>query len=179
MAEIKPKYVQMQINPTKSVKRLYLVRHAKSSWKYDLPDFDRPLKKRGFNDAKLVSNHLKTFSLSPDLIISSGANRAKTTADIFVENLNLKSVNFIINNDVYDFSGESLLSVLKSCDKNIDKLLIFGHNYALTNIANTYGNTYIENITTSGFVEIHFNIDSWSQIKKGETKTILFPKHLK
>lgn len=169
----------MQEIPTKSNKVLYLVRHAKSSWKYDLRDFDRPLKKRGFNDANLISNHLKTFSLSPDLIISSGAERAKTTAKIFIENLNLKKVNFLINNEVYDFSGQSLLNVLKSCNNSIDKLLIFGHNSALTNIANAYGSKAIDNITTSGFVEIHFATDKWENIKKGETKTILFPKHLK
>ena len=57
--------------------------------------------------------------------------------------------------------------------------MIFGHNYALTNIANSYGSVAIDNITTSGFVEINFNTDSWSKIKNGVTKTIVFPKQLK
>ncbi|WP_299892247.1 histidine phosphatase family protein [uncultured Lacinutrix sp.] len=163
----------------KGIKILYLVRHAKSSWEYDLPDFKRPLKQRGHNDAILISNHLKSVILKPDLILSSGAERAKITAQIFIKNLEFETVNFEIDNDIYDFSGASLLNVLKSCDNSIDKLLIFGHNYALTNIANSLGSIAIDNITTSGFVEIHFDENRWKNIKKGETKKILFPKDLK
>lgn len=163
----------------KSVKILYLVRHAKSSWEHDLPDFKRPLKQRGFNDAKMISSHLKSLISMPDIILSSGAERAMATAQIFIKNLGFETVNLRIDNAIYDFSGESLLNVLKSCDDSIDKLLIFGHNYALTNIANSLGDVSIANITTSGFVEIHFEENSWKNIKKGETKKILFPKDLK
>jgi len=57
--------------------------------------------------------------------------------------------------------------------------MVFGHNNALTTIANTYGNEYIENITTSGYVELHFEISRWKNLNVGETKKIVFPKHLK
>jgi len=163
----------------KSVKILYLVRHAKSSWEHDLPDYKRPLKNRGIKDANLISNHLKILDLSPDLILTSGAQRAKSTAEIFIKNLKLENKDFIINDDLYDFSGDSVLSVLQHQSNFIDKLLVFGHNYAFTNIANSMGSIAIESLTTSGFVEIHFEENKWSNIKKGVTKTILFPKHLK
>ena len=56
----------------KHVKRLYLIRHAKSSWKDpDLDDFDRPLNKRGKTDAPLMGKRLKEQGVKPDLIISS------------------------------------------------------------------------------------------------------------
>jgi len=155
------------------------MRHAKSSWEHDVIDFDRPLKKRGENDALLISNYLKNRFLEPDLILSSSALRAKKTANIFIENLDLKSINFELKKELYDFSGNELLNVIKFCPDSIDKLMIFGHNNALTNFVNTYGDKRIENVATSGFVEIHYNIDSWKKINVGATKRVVFPKDLK
>ncbi len=169
----------MQKNRLKSVKILYLIRHAKSSWKYNVPDDERPLKKRGANDALLVSNELKNSILIPDMILSSYAKRAKNTAQIFTQNLSLNNIEFKIKDALYDFSGSNLLNTIQSCDDNIDKLMVFGHNYAITNFVNTYGNKYIENVPTSGFVEIHFDESSWKILKKGKTERIVFPKDLK
>ena len=120
-----------------NIKILYLVRHAKSSWIENLPDFVRPLNERGVNDANLVSNHIKTKIKTPDLILSSGADRAKTTAEIFVNNLKFNQIEFQINKDLYDFSGELLLNVIKTCEKSVNTLLIFGHNSAITNFVNS------------------------------------------
>ena len=65
------------------MKRLYLVRHAKSSWKDpDLDDFDRPLNKRGKRDAPLMGQKLRQADVRPDLIVSSPAKRAAKTAKI-------------------------------------------------------------------------------------------------
>ncbi|WAC02849.1 histidine phosphatase family protein [Lacinutrix neustonica] len=169
----------MQINTIKSVKTVYFVRHAKSCWNNNDSDFDRPLKKRGIKDANLVSNYLKNKAIDPDLILCSSANRTRLTADIFIENLALNSVKTEYIKALYDFSGEGLLNVLKSCDNSIDKVLIFGHNYAMTNVVNQLGSTPISNMTTSGFVEIDFNIDRWKDLKKGDTKLIVFPKDLR
>lgn len=161
------------------MKKLYLVRHAKSSWKNNLKDFDRPLKKRGFKDALLVSKYLNNSFLMPDQILSSGALRAKTTAKIFIENLELNSIKFELKNELYDFSGNQLLNVIRYSDDSIDKLMIFGHNNAITNFVNTYGDKRIINVTTSGFIEIDYNINSWNDINIGTTKRVVFPKDLK
>ena len=61
----------------------------------------------------------------------------------------------------------------------MNNVLIFGHNYALTNFANKFGDVLIENVTTSGFVKISFDVYSWKNLFKGHTKKIVFPKHLK
>ena len=84
-------------------KILQLFRHGKSSWKHNLPDHDRPLKQRGFNDINLVSEHIKKDFLKPDLILSSTANRARTTSENYIENLGLKTVNFQLKKELYDF----------------------------------------------------------------------------
>jgi len=160
-------------------KIIQFIRHAKSSWQFNVTDHDRPLKKRGVKDAKLVSNHLKTNFLKPNLILSSTANRAKSTAMLFVDNLQLKNIHFEQKKALYDFSGDSVLEVIKNCDDTVDVLMIFGHNYALTNLCNSLGNTTIDNVTTSGFIQLEFEQNSWKNIKKGKTTKIVFPKHLK
>ena len=161
------------------MKTLLLVRHAKSCWENNLPDFDRPLNKRGIKDTNLVSNALMDSNINPNIILCSAANRTRLTADIFVKNLSLESIKIEYLKDLYDFSGDALLKVLMSLDDFHDCVLLFAHNYALTNFVNAYGSTYIDNVTTSGFVKINFEIKSWRNLNKGQTTKIVFPKHLK
>lgn len=161
------------------MKNLYLVRHAKSSWEYDLSDHERPLNKRGFKDANLVSKHLKGSLNLPDLVISSDAVRAKTTARIFVDNLGISDNIFTLNHKLYDFSGSDLREVIEDCDNSVDTLMVFGHNHAMTYFVNTYGNKPIGNVATSGFTHIELDIDSWKDLNKGVTIQTVFPKQLK
>ena len=70
------------------MKKLYIIRHAKSSWKdFSLADYDRPLNKRGFFNAPFMGNILKEKRVMPDLILSSPALRAKTTAEIIAKSI--------------------------------------------------------------------------------------------
>ncbi len=162
-----------------NMKKLILVRHAKSSWKHDLSDINRPLKERGFNDARLVAETFDTYNFQIDAVLSSDAVRAMTTAEIFKDVLKISEIDFSLKHALYDFSGESLVNVIKNCNNNIDSLMIFGHNYALTNFVNSYGSKYIDNVPTSGVVVINFDITDWGQLKKGKTILTLFPKELK
>ena len=161
------------------MKNLYLVRHAKSSWKFDVSDHERPLKKRGTIDAHLVSNYLKGKIKKPDMVISSDANRAKTTAEIFTSILGIEESIIEYDHELYDFSGFKLTKVIKECDDSINTLMIFGHNYALTHFVNEFGDKFIDNVTTSGFTHIALDIDSWQDLKKGRTILTVFPKDLK
>jgi len=161
------------------MKTLTLVRHAKSSWDFDVDDKDRPLKLRGIQDAHLVSNHVKDKLLAPETVFSSIANRALHTCAIFTRNLNLPYGKVNIVDDMYDFSGSYLIETIKNCDDNITNLMVFGHNYAITSFVNIYGSTYIDNVPTSGVVVIKFEVSSWKEIDKGETVLTVFPKDLK
>ncbi|MCL5128073.1 MULTISPECIES: histidine phosphatase family protein [unclassified Algibacter] len=161
------------------MKKLILVRHAKSSWKHNVIDHERPLNNRGLEDAHLVSKYFSTFKIMPDLLISSDANRAKTTAEIFISTLNISNKIVQYNHEVYDFSGEMLTRTIKSCSKSIDCLMVFGHNHAVTDFANSYGNKIIDNIPTCGVVVIDFETSDWNDIKPGNTIEIISPKDLK
>ncbi len=161
------------------MKKLILVRHAKSSWEHNVIDHERPLNNRGFKDAGLVSANFKDSRYDVDVILSSDAVRAKTTANIFVSNLDIDASMVRLNHDLYDFSGYNLIETIKSTDDVTDTLMIFGHNHAITAFVNTYGDRYIENVPTSGVVVIEFDITGWNKLKQGKTIQTLFPRDLK
>ncbi|TYB70052.1 histidine phosphatase family protein [Bizionia saleffrena] len=162
-----------------NVKILILIRHSKSLWRHNVSDMQRPLKKRGINDANLVSNSLKDGASTPDVILCSPSKRTQETAQIFIDNLGFNIVDFKLIDNLYDFSGHEVIEVIKSCDDILNTIMVFGHNNALTAIANNFGNEYIANVPTSGFLEIHFETSSWKNLTMGQTKKIVFPKHLK
>ena len=161
------------------MKKLILVRHAKSSWNEDVKDHDRGLESRGFTDADLVSLNFKEYQLKPDKVISSTAKRAKTTAKIFLENLEIDSANLELNENLYDFSGENLIKTIREIPDNFDVLMVFGHNNALTDFVNTFGDMPIENVPTSGLVVIEFHAELWKNIYKGQTIKVIFPRDLR
>jgi len=161
------------------MKELILIRHAKSSWEHQVTDFERPLKGRGIKDARMISNHIRNKIIKPDLILSSDANRAKSTAKIFLDILDFNDTLFHLNHNLYDFSIGKLIQEIKNCDDSVDSLMLFGHNHAITAFACTFGSRYFDNVPTCGLVHIRFNINSWKDLNQGETLYTVFPKDLK
>lgn len=155
------------------------MRHGKSSWDYSVSDKDRPLKERGIADAQLVASELKLLDLKIDASFSSPANRALHTAMITLRTLDFPFSKFQVTNDLYDFSGESVVDFVHNINNDIDTVLIFGHNHAFTEIATSWGNYYIGNVPTSGLVQINFEIDQWSAASRGRIEKTIFPKQLK
>lgn len=164
--------------PSKPMKTLYLVRHAKSSWDYPVADLDRPLFTRGVNEAHLLSKHIEQLGVKPQKMISSPAIRALHTAIIFAKNLHYPLNNIDIDPNLYDFYGNQLLDVIKNADDSIDKLMIFCHNNAVTSVVNNIGNKPIVNVSTCGFASIEFDVSHWKEVKKGNTTLFLKPKQL-
>lgn len=161
------------------MKNLILVRHAKSSWDAPLQDIDRPLDQRGMKDAHLVSINIKDFIPKTYIIWSSIAKRASDTARIFAQNILYPIECIVYKDDLYTFDENQLEKIIKSCDNKIDSLIIFGHNAAITNFVNKFGDIKIDNVPTCGFVSLQFKSDYWEKIQKGETKKIIVPKDLK
>ncbi len=162
-----------------TMKTLYLVRHAKSSWKHDVDDHKRPLKKRGQRDAHLVSEKVKAEIVPPQKIVTSDATRALSTAHFFKEALDVPESNFEMEHELYDFSGQNVMRIIKSLDDSLDTVMIVGHNHAFTSIVNMLGDRYIENVPTCGFVMLQFDEDHWKDITTGRTVKTIFPRDLK
>ena len=159
-------------------KRIIIVRHAKSSWQYDVRDHERPLSDRGIKDAHKISHECRKI-LNPDLIISSDATRARTTASIFISNLLIEKKVVHLNPNLYDFSGEKLIEVIKAFQNELNEILIFGHNHAITFFVNKFGDKYFDNVPTCGLVIIEFDINQWNDLKKGKTIKTMFPRDFK
>ena len=161
------------------MKTLILVRHGKSSWEYAVGDKDRPLLERGINDGLLVSDKFHEQGFEIDSIFSSPANRALHTAMIFCRQMYFPLHKFRTTESLYDFSGDEVLHFVKELDNNLETVMIFGHNHAFTYIANSLGNSYIENVPTSGLVQLEFDVEDWISLEKGTTKQTIFPKQLR
>jgi phosphohistidine phosphatase len=161
------------------MKNLILVRHGKSSWEYSVSDKDRPLLERGINDALLVSDKFHEQGRGVDYIFSSPANRALHTAMIFCRQLYFPLDKFRTTERLYDFSGDEVVQFIKDLDDSFKTVMVFGHNHAFTYIANSHGNSYIENVPTSGLVHLEFKVDHWASVEKGITKQTIFPKQLR
>ncbi len=161
------------------MRTIVLMRHGKSSWEYDVTDRERPLNQRGKNDAKLVANHFMKQNVVPTIIFSSPAKRALNTCKIFIKAFNLSETSIRVEENLYDFGGESVVNFIKNLPDSCSDIMIFGHNHAFTSITNIFGSIFIDNLPTSGLVKINFEVESWREIKSGQTELILIPKELK
>ena len=161
------------------MKKLILVRHGKSSWENPLEDVERPLKKRGFNDAEIITKAFAHYFEKPVKAYSSNAVRAATTAGVFRKNLKIDAVDFAIEPDLYTFDKERILDFIKSRNDSVQQLMLFGHNPAFIAVANELGDERIENVPTTGLVVIVFEEDVWHKIFQGKTVLTLFPKNFK
>ncbi len=161
------------------MKNLIIIRHAKSSWDAPLNDVDRPLDHRGIKDAHLVSAKSTTYLPGKFQIFSSFAKRASETAMIFAQNFSYPLENIVFREDLYTFDENRLEKIVRSFDNNYDNVILFGHNEAITNFVNKFGNVYIENVATAGFVSLQFDTHNWQNIQNGKTLKVIFPKDLK
>lgn len=160
------------------MKKLIIIRHAKSSWKYDVIDHERPLNSRGLVDCELIADSISDIK-SVDLVLVSDAFRTKKTSEIILKESNLKYSEIEYLHELYDFSGENLTHIIKNCDNNVNDLMVFGHNYAITSFVNTYGSEFVENVPTCGVTIIEFDIDKWEDLENGRTTKTIYPKELK
>ena len=162
------------------MKKLYIVRHAKSSWEYqNIGDIDRPLKKSGINDAHLMSKVLAKKMERPDFFISSVANRALHTAVIFCQNFNYPFSHLKIKKELYSFSDSYLVKTVKALDDSFDSVIIFSHDHGINTFVNKFGSKPIAHVPTCGVVGISFEEKHWKDIKKGTTLLVEFPKNHK
>lgn len=164
------------------MKKIYFVRHAKSSWEFVMDDFDRPLNTRGFNDADLIGKYLNEQNLVVDAVYSSSANRAETTARIICEDLGIPLSKIQRSKKLYDFDGVGVVNFIKNEIPNTyNSVLIFGHNPCLNRLVNTYGSQIFFKFPTCTVVGIEFNIKEWHKIKEGLGNTFfsVMPKEIR
>jgi phosphohistidine phosphatase len=164
------------------MKTLYIVRHAKSSW--DSPgheDHERPLLEKGKKRTKLVIDYLLENNVKVDLIISSHAVRARSTAIIIANALHYPENEIQISTRIYHGDMDSLFNLFYDLSDNIQSLMLVGHNPTFTSYANYFLKDKIDWLPTSGIVCIEFDTDKWEQLPLSgkKTKFVISPKLMK
>lgn len=154
-------------------KQLLLVRHGKSDWgNLDLKDFDRPLNKRGKENAPEMAERLLNRGFKFDLMVSSPAKRAKSTAKFFAEAYQVDQIQFEAS--IYEANTQALLKVVNHLDDDANTVVMFGHNPGFTDLVNELSDADIYNIPTAGMVLISFPFESWKMVSKGTGDLIFF-----
>lgn len=158
------------------MKILYLLRHAKSSWSnVELPDFQRPLNRRGKKDAPLIGKVLVSKGVKIDLIISSPAKRAKKTAKKVAKQIVYPKEKIVFNEEIYEARIADLLNIIHQIPQEINSLMLVGHNPTFTDLANLLcSDFHTENIPTAGVIAISFPYESWSEIEENTGNFLFF-----
>ena len=159
------------------MKKIILIRHSKSSWDFPLKDFDRPLTESGIDKAIKIAEKSKDYLPEQYTIWSSSAKRASDTAKLIVQKWEVDASAITFSDSLYTFDEKKLEELVKSCPNDCDNLILFGHNNAITDFVNKFGDIFIDNVPTAGFVSINFETNNWKTISKGKTTKILFPRH--
>lgn len=146
-----------------TMKTIYFVRHAKSSWEdARLRDFQRPLNKRGLRDAPFMGKLLHAKGLAPDRIITSPAVRARTTAKFYAVALQYPEAQVQEEPVIYEAFPEDIFRLIERFDTAWDVVYLFGHNPTWTTLANSFAETFIANIPTCGTFRVDAEVDDWA-----------------
>ena len=163
------------------MKRLTLLRHAKSSWDDPLlPDFERPLNRRGERDAPTMGRRLREAGARPSLILTSTAARALATARQVADALGYPREFLQTDKALYLASAEQLREIVSLQDDTFRDLMLVGHNPGLTELANEISDRPIDNLPTCSAMVIDLPIDTWQALMeevRGNCRLYDFPRN--
>ena len=161
------------------MKRLVLIRHAKSSWANPgVRNFDRPLSKFGKTDAAKIGRRLAQCSVVPDRLLSSPARRAFKTAEIIASAIGFPVGRITRLDLIYDAGVADLMSILQELNDAEEIVYLVGHNPGLTDLINSICSASLDNLPTCGVFCADFEISSWQEIGQKRGKFVFndFPK---
>ncbi len=163
------------------MKKLYIIRHAKSSWKdFSMEDWERPLNKRGRKNIPEMGKFLKKKNTKIDLFISSHAERALTTAIGIGEHLKYSEDHIEVTPELYHAGFRQIYELVKGISDEVISAAIFGHNPGFTTFANNLTNIHIDNVPTRGICAVELPVKHWNEIAPGIGKLeyFMYPKGL-
>jgi phosphohistidine phosphatase len=159
------------------MKKLCLIRHAKSDWENEtLADIDRPLNARGYQDALAMAKRMKAAGHVPQAIVSSTAVRAVTTALIFARLFGLDEKKIVVTPRLYDASEKQFVDVLKTMSDAWQTVFVFGHNPTISNVSTALGGDEVVELPTCGMAVLEVKSDSWKSLEKCRLLLVDFPK---
>lgn len=161
------------------MKNLWLIRHAKSSWSHgEIPDSYRPLNERGYRDAQEMAARLKKAGIHPDIIITSHAIRAFSTAMIFANVMRYNESNIHVVSKLYASNTSSYLSAIQSLPDEFNTAFLFAHNPTISQTLELLAGLEHQDLPTTGVAHIAFKSTSWAECaeKSGKLMLMDYPK---
>ena len=153
------------------MKTLYLLRHAKSSWSFDeLSDQERPLNDRGRDDAPLMGQALAKRRICPDIIVSSPAVRAMSTALLVAREMQFPHEKITVEPGIYGAEADDLLAIIKGLPDAAGSALLVGHNPTITEVANALSPSSLNEMPTAAVVCLRFSCDRWEEVGKANAE---------
>ncbi len=149
-------------------KRLFIIRHGKSSWESEVKDADRPLTKRGVENSYDMAQRLAEFDLIPEKIFSSTGIRALHTAVIMARVWELPDDAVSVRDSLYMSGSGEIDEVLGEVPEEVSAVAIYGHNPTFTAFVNRYLSTPLDNLPTTGVVVFTYEAKSWKELFNGK-----------
>ncbi len=160
------------------MKKVYLIRHAKSSWEEPWSkDHDRPLAPRGLRDAPKMGKRLKSEGICPDKIISSTALRAQETANLIAKEIKFPVKKIEFEEGLYHASAGTYLQFIQRQDNKTDCIFLIGHNPGMNDLIHYLG-IDLDNLPTAGICGFQTKEKSWKDFNPETVKLIYldYPK---
>ena len=168
------------------MRRLLLLRHAKSAWPDGVDDADRALAPRGRDAAPRMGAYLAEQNLIPDLVLVSDARRARETWDLVRRALPERPMQ--IEPRIYEAPTDRLLTILKETGDEAETLLMIGHNPGFASLARTLAGDgdpdglarLAEKFPTAGLAVLTFPVERWNAVapRSGRLERFVTPKSL-
>jgi phosphohistidine phosphatase len=159
------------------MKSVILIRHTKSDWSNLVEDFDRPIRQDRKEDAIHVAKEIEKKGKLPQYIVSSPALRTLQTAELVCSKWGYPFKNATIDKSLYECTAKEILLVIQNTEEKYDTIAIICHNPAITDLVNQYSDISIDNVPTSGAVQIDFDAEHWDRInEKGKAQWFLRPR---
>lgn len=162
-------------------KKLILVRHAKTEEGSSvLPDFERNLTNRGMLDATQLGKHLAGIGILPNMVLSSDAHRAYTTAELLVSQMDYEISKIYKNHEIYQASVRTLLQLVNDLKDEWEAVMIVGHNPTINYLSEYLTGTEIGHMPTGSCAIIEFDNLTWTEIgqNSGSLEQFIIAKNL-
>ncbi len=145
------------------MKRLTLLRHAKSSWVEEgLPDYVRPLSDRGLRDAPMMSQRLLDQSWTPDYILCSAANRTRQTGECVVKVHSLDESHIAFHDALYLASASTIVEFIEQTSNDVQHLMIIAHNPGLETLGRQLHPESPSRLATCALLNFEIHSDSFT-----------------
>ena len=153
------------------MKKLILIRHAKTTHEIGYADFERPLKPSGIQDAAIMAERLREAGYLPDLLVSSPALRTITTANIFSEHLSLQRANTDVR--IYDADEDTMLDVVHELPSAYNSIALIGHNPGISQLLRYYTG-HIRDMETCAVAVVEFDVKDWSAVGRKSGNAVYY-----